>query len=69
MIKYKNKKFSIIYCDYENFRWYCAKIKGSIILYINNKYSQREKSKIIHYVIRNSSLFYIFMLLRDIVHL
>lgn len=50
-IRYKNKRILLGYCD-RNFEWYCTKIKGVIILCINNNLSLQDKSKILHNAIR-----------------
>jgi len=50
-IKYKNKRILLGYCDFENFKWNCVKIKGATILTISNNYSLEYKRKILHKVI------------------
>ena len=50
-IKYNDKRLILGYCEYVNFEWCCVKINGCVILTINNKYSSKYKSKIIHKVL------------------
>jgi len=54
-LKYKTKNIFLGYCDYDNFEWCCEKIKGTTVLCINNKYSSKDKRKILHRVIREVS--------------
>ena len=51
-LKYKTKRIFLYYCNYKNFEWYCTKAKGVTIIYMHNDYSLKDKSKILHRVIR-----------------
>lgn len=48
--KYRGLKIRLIYCNYENFKWYVVKKVIHVILFINSNYEN--KSKILHKVIK-----------------
>ncbi|KZL94396.1 hypothetical protein [Clostridium magnum] len=55
-LKYKNIKICLVYCSYKNFEWYAIKNNGIIILCLNNAYSRKVKSKLLHAVIKRTRL-------------
>lgn len=52
-LKYKNRRIILRYCSYKNFTWYAIKKHGYIILFVNNNYDKKLKSKILHKIISN----------------
>lgn len=50
---YKNKKYIVKLCDY-NFKYYITKYRGYTLVYFNKKLDSKEKSRILHKIIRNS---------------
>lgn len=51
--RYKNKKYIIKLCDY-NFKYYTIKYRGYVIIYFNKTLDSKEKSRILHKIIKNS---------------
>lgn len=53
-IKYRKKEILLVYCNWENFKWYVCKIDRCITIYMNCKYNCKIKSRIIHKAIREN---------------
>lgn len=51
VIKYKKKRIIIKICDY-NFSCFVTYYRGVTIIYVNSKLTNKEKSKLLHKVIR-----------------
>jgi len=54
---YKNKKYIVKLCDY-NFKYYITKYRGYTVIYFNKTLDSKEKSRILHKLIRNSMIYF-----------
>lgn len=52
-IKYKRKIILLGYCNYENFGQYVISKGNSIVICMNNNYSDKRKSRLLHKTLKD----------------